>query len=86
MTHAEPKKHGCAVCGDQSIYSRGLCQKHYRRFTRRLKSMPESERDAFEARCIADGWVLPLTKGGRPKEDADPFADIAAEIHAETVR
>ncbi|GAA5510011.1 hypothetical protein [Novipirellula caenicola] len=85
MTEAKPKTTGCRVCG-ADVKTRGLCDKHYRRYSRRLKSMPEAEREAFEERCIADGWVLPLTKGGRPKEDADPFADIAAEVHAEAIR
>lgn len=84
MTKPQPYESGCRVCGATQIKSRGLCDKHYRRFKRRLDSF-DAETDAkqFEAQCLADGWIAPLTKGGRPPQDVDPFADIAASITAE---
>lgn len=66
--------------------SRGLCDIHYRRFNAKQKKIAaeqgETAAEKFEADCLADGWILPKTKGGRPK-DADPFDVIAAKIVAE---
>lgn len=50
---------------------------------RRLESFPtEESKDAFEAKCLADGWIKPKSKGGRPAKDDDPFEQIATEIEA----
>lgn len=74
---------GCLVCGGEDVYSRGLCQPHYRRFMDRQKKIAaeqgEKAAEQFEADCLAKGWVKPKTKGGRPREE-DPFDIIAAEI------
>lgn len=75
-----PKKTGCRVCSDE-IYARGLCQKHYRRWMTKYNSFKtEEERIAFEAKCIAEGWITKKTKGGRKRQDDDPFDAIANEI------
>lgn len=76
-----PKRDGCRVCGSDERLIRGLCQKHYRRWKAKYDELPtQEERDAFEEECIAKGWITPKSKGGRPKEDPDPFDEIAAEI------
>jgi len=79
----QPKKTGCKVCGSSELKSRGLCDLHYRRFMARLKQMEENHgkemADQLEQKTLADGWVLPKTKGGRPK-DADPFDLLYAAL------
>lgn len=83
----KPFDDGCRVCGrtDERLI-RGLCQMHYRRFASRQKEIAaaggEEAGKAFEEQCLADGWILPKSKGGRPK-DEDPFDVIAARMVAE---
>ncbi|MEL7265533.1 MAG: hypothetical protein AAFN70_18940 [Planctomycetota bacterium] len=87
MAAATPRENKCLVCGKSTTKprgSRGLCSIHYRRFKAKLDAFPtEAEREAFEQQCLDDGWILPKSKGGRPKEDDDPFGAIAAKIAAQ---
>jgi hypothetical protein len=81
MTKRVPHTTGCFVCGKPNANRRGLCQTHYKRFTAKLASFANADdADAFEQRCIASGWVSPLTVGGRPRVDDDPFDEIAANV------
>jgi hypothetical protein len=86
MNQRKPFSSGCLICGSDDVKSRGLCDVHYRRFNAKQKKIASEQGEAasekFEADCLADGWILPKTKGGRPK-DADPFDVIAAKIVAE---
>lgn len=87
MDTQKPHATGCPVCGSSEIKSRGLCDKHYRRFMDRRKELPtQAEKDAFENKCLADGWIKPKTKGGRPAEDDDPFDAIANELAREAAK
>lgn len=87
MDKRKPSQSGCLICGSDDVKSRGLCDVHYRRFNAKQKKVAadhgEAAAEKFEADCLADGWILPKTKGGRPK-DADPFDVIAAKIVAES--
>ena len=40
----------------------------------------DKDRKAFETRCIETGWISAPSKGGRPKDDEDPFENIAEQV------
>lgn len=80
MSKATPKTSGCLVCGDR-VKTRGLCEKHYKRFRDKKNAFATAEaRAAFDATCVKEGWVLAKNAGGRPKEDSDPFGEIAEAV------
>lgn len=80
----KPHTTGCKICGETTKrLRRGLCSTHYGRFTTKVKSLPADEAAAFEAKCLADGWIEESKQGRRPKIDDDPFDDLVAEVRAE---
>lgn len=81
MNSRKPFKTGCKVCGEPKIRSLGLCDAHYQRYRSRLKACrSEAEAKAFEAQCLADGWITAPTRGGRPKAADDPFDEVIAKV------
>ncbi|TWU18027.1 hypothetical protein [Allorhodopirellula heiligendammensis] len=84
MEQPKPKTTGCKVCGNEpDDMRRGLCQKHYRRYMAKLKTLEPAEAEAFEAKCIADGWLEESRQGQKSTKDFDPFDDLVAEVQAE---
>lgn len=80
MTKTKPHQKGCRVCGETNQrLRRGLCAKHYERFNRKLRSLPENEQQLFEEICISDGWVDAIKPPGRPKPK-DVFDEIADQV------
>lgn len=88
----EKPKDCCLICGS-SVHgpprgSRGLCDRHYRRFWRKYQAFlqgdhpSQAKADAFEAKCIEQGQLLPKRPGGKPK-DPDPFDKIVREVEEE---
>jgi len=80
MPDRKPNKSGCRVCASPNIYSRGLCQKHYRRWKSKYDGLADRSEEAakrFELDCLRDGWIKAKSSGGRPKEDDDPFDSYA---------
>lgn len=54
---------------------------------KRLEELPtDAEKDAFEDRCLVEGWINPKAKGGRPAEDDDPFDSIAEDLAREAAQ
>lgn len=78
-----PHAKGCLVCGTDCKLIRGLCEKHYRRFTKQMKTIAESDgteaAEMFESETVRAGWIKEGRQGKRPK-DADPFDEIAARV------
>lgn len=66
----------CLICKQNRGHAgrRGLCNKHYLKFIRKLESMPKEERLAFEDRQIRNGRILAV---GQIREirDPNPFPD-----------
>jgi len=79
-TEKKPHTSGCLVCGNEAVYSRGLCQAHYRQLNARIASYKSKKAaELFERNAVKLGWALPKTGGGRPKSWS-PFDDIADMI------
>lgn len=78
------EKRVCLICEASGVVlSRGLCRKHYQRYVRHRKSLPnESERERFDFECMENGLLLESVQGKRP-ESEDEFEAIAARITAE---
>lgn len=87
MFTGEPHKNGCFVCGNPKLYSRGLCQPDYRQLNKELEKVTKEAGKEAAERCeafyIAQGWILPKSKGGRPR-DSNPFEAIARLVIAES--
>lgn len=73
------------ICDDDSgRLKRGLCLRHYNRFTSKKRRLSPEDAQAFDDKCVEDGYILPSGgKGGRPKQDDDPFDEVLAEIIGE---
>lgn len=82
-TKKKPRTTGCLVCGNTAVYSRGLCQAHYRQLNAKIASYKSKKAaEIFERKAVKLGWALPKTGGGRPKSWS-PFDDIADMIAEE---
>lgn len=80
MNIRKTKPEKCLLCSNNAD-SRGLCSSHRKRFMDKKRSFAtQEEADAFEARCIELGVLLPLAKAGRKPVVDDPFAKIAEEM------
>lgn len=78
----------CLLCGQSTQLprrgARGLCDVHYRRFLKKLKSLKSDDaQSAFDEKCVARGILLEKKSGGPKKMDEDPFDEIFAETAAE---
>lgn len=86
MFTGKPHATGCTVCGKPKIYSRGLCEPHYRRFNKEYKRLVDTKgqvkADQLETLARVRGWLLEKSKGGR-KREADPFTELAEMVIAE---
>lgn len=87
MATAGTNQSECLLCGSRDKISRGLCDRHYRRFNAKYKKLAEENGTAiaeeFERISIAKGLVLPRLKGGKPR-DYDPFDVVAKIVVAES--
>lgn len=77
----ETPKETCLIdgCDGSKKLIRGLCQKHYTQFKRQIDSIEESNREAFEAKLVEKGQLLPAKTPGK-KSEYNPFADLAHEM------
>ncbi|MEO9592244.1 hypothetical protein [Rhodopirellula bahusiensis] len=80
---SKPHTIGCRVCGEtKKRLTRGLCSTHYGRFNEKRKSLPPAAAEAFEAKCISEGWITE-NRQGRKEKDPDPFDELLDEVKAE---
>lgn len=49
----------------------------------KLKTLSGEEAEAFEAKCIAEGWLEENRRGQKISKDPDPFDELLAEVKAE---
>lgn len=82
MTSRRNNPIACLVCRSTEKISRGLCDRHYRRFNAKYKKLEQDKSketaEEFERLSVEKGLIFPKSKGGKPRE-LDPF-DILAEI------
>lgn len=65
----------CLIC-EANAEVRGLCDRHYRTFLRRLRGRGNPEAQAeFESRAIHEGLILPVQQV-RALKGTDPFSDL----------
>lgn len=55
---------------ENSRSKRGLCAKHYEQYRRKLDSLAEDERSAWELRMVGVGKLLPAKQGNRSVDNA----------------
>jgi len=82
MAAKKTKPDKCLLCESTDKITRGLCDRHYRRFNAKYAKLTETKgsktAEEFERLSLEKGVILPKSKGGKPKE-YDPF-DVLAEI------
>jgi hypothetical protein len=87
MFTGQPHSTGCSVCGKTQVYSRGLCEPHYRRFNKEYKRVADllgnEVAEKMDELAVEQGWALKKSKGGR-KRDEDPFTELAEMILSES--
>lgn len=87
MAKDRTKPTECLLCGSTDKISRGLCDRHYRRFNAKLKKLQAEQTleiaQEFEQKSIEKGLILPVSKGGKPR-DSDPFDVLANIVVAES--
>lgn len=62
----------CLLCNQEANRQRGLCNAHYCQFYRRLMALPADEQEAWEAKQIAAGNILPRGEA-RKIRNPSPF-------------
>lgn len=65
----------CIICeDDKSQRRRGLCIKHYTRYTTSRKELPEDQRDAYDEYLVSKGLLMSSQQGRRVDPNDNEFA------------
>jgi hypothetical protein len=71
----------CILCESvKKPRRRGLCTTCYERFRKQKETFVGKQKQVFEERCIAVGYLLAPSQGRKLKPGVDPFTDVADAV------